>query len=218
MGADEVESQPTGRSGTEMLQQPANRVSEGFLPTEEKSLTNVQGDGERPQSAGISEATMDLVDFAPEWEPPGQLIGEQYQVIEWLGAGKCGVTYRAGDRELRRVVALKRLRSSQEAAREGIQRFLLQAQAIAPLNHRNIVKIHELGQDARGLFVVMEYLSGGDLRQKIERAGPMALEDSLDLIEAVGQGLAYAHEQSKGSFTAISGPPPLCWTETACPN
>ena len=83
------------------------------MPTKEKYLTDVRGGGESPQSGGISEALMDLLDFAPEWEPQGQLIGVRYQIIEPLGAGRYGVTYRAGDRDLHRLVALRRLRSTQ---------------------------------------------------------------------------------------------------------
>jgi len=178
-----------------MLRQTADHVPEGLLLTEGKPLPEMPGGGDGPQAGEISEALMDLLDFAPEWEPPGQLIGSRYQLIERLGAGRYGVTYRAGDTELHRLVALKRLRSARESAREGVRQFILRAQALIPLVHRNIIRVLELGKDAQGLFVVTEYLSGGDLRQRIEQDGAMALDESLALIDAVGQGLACAHQR-----------------------
>ena len=142
-----------------------------------------------------SPQTMDLVERAPVWESPGQPIGTHYEIIERLGSGGFGVTYRVLDTVLGREVAVKRLRAPEQAARKGIERFLLEAQAVARLNHRNIVMIHELGEDDRGLYIVMEYLAGGDLSQLIARRGALPLDEALGLIEAIGQGLTYAHRR-----------------------
>jgi len=149
----------------------------------------------RPIILTRSPQAMDRVERAPVWESPGQLIGTHYEIIERLGSGGFGVTYRVRDTVLDREVAVKRLRAPEQAARKGIERFLLEAQAVARLNHRNIVMIHELGEDDRGLYIVMEYLAGGDLLQAIASRGAFPLDEGLVLIEAIGQGLIYAHRR-----------------------
>jgi len=104
-----------------------------------------------------------------------------------------GVVYLAFDQNLRREVAIKRLLTGEDATKHGFDPLLREARAIAALNHRNIVTIHEVGEDQRGPFIVMEYLAGGDLRKAIHDAGKIDTAGSLAIIKALGQGLTYAH-------------------------
>ncbi|MCD6364438.1 MAG: protein kinase, partial [Planctomycetes bacterium] len=125
-----------------------------------------------------------------------RIIGEHYEILRQLGVGGMGVTYLARDTNLDREVAIKRLRAPDSSARTAIKRFLIEARAIAALNHRNIVTIYELGKDALGPFIVMEYLSGGDVHTLLRRSGPFELSKALEIINAVGRALAYAHHKN----------------------
>jgi formylglycine-generating enzyme required for sulfatase activity/tRNA A-37 threonylcarbamoyl transferase component Bud32 len=134
--------------------------------------------------------------YVPPAEAPGQVIADRYEILEQIGAGGMGVTYRALDRKLGREIAIKRLRAPSAAGRKGIERFLREARVIASLNHRNIVTVHEHDADEHGPFIVMQYVLGGDLSQRIERDGKIELTEALKIIKAVGQALAYAHRKS----------------------
>ena len=134
--------------------------------------------------------------YVPPTEAPGQVIAGRYEIREQIGAGGMGVTYRAFDRKLGREIAIKRLLARSAAGRKGIERFLREARVIASLNHRNIVTVHEHDADEHGPFIVMQYVSGGDLSQRIERDGKIDLTEALKIIKAVGQALAYAHRKS----------------------
>jgi pimeloyl-ACP methyl ester carboxylesterase len=123
---------------------------------------------------------------------PGQTIS-QYEVVEKLGRGGMGVVYKAMDRRLQRVVALKFLPSYLDADREVKLRFAREAQAIASLDHPNLCTIFEVGEAEDGqLFLVMPYYEGETLKRMIER-GPLPLATALDYGGQLCAGLAHAH-------------------------
>ena len=118
----------------------------------------------------------------------------RYEILELVGRGGMGVLYRAKDPVLERIVALKMMLvdfSRDPAARE---RFEREAKAVARLQHRNVVTIHELG-DADGTpYIVMEFLAGQDLDHLV-RGKTLSLVEKLDIVSQLCEGLGYAHEQ-----------------------
>ena len=119
----------------------------------------------------------------------------RYDIIELVGRGGMGVLYRARDRMLERDVALKMMHvdfSVDSAARE---RFEREAKAVARLQHRNVVTIHELGSADGSPYIVMEFLGGQDLDVRIRDGVPMTLTEKLDVAIQLCEGLGYAHEQ-----------------------
>jgi serine/threonine-protein kinase len=119
----------------------------------------------------------------------------RYDIIELVGRGGMGVLYRARDRMLERDVALKMMHvdfSVDSAARE---RFEREAKAVARLQHRNVVTIHELGSADGSPYIVMEFLSGQDLDVRLRDGAPMSLVEKLDVAIQLCEGLGYAHEQ-----------------------
>ena len=121
-----------------------------------------------------------------------------YEILERCGQGGMGVVYRARDRHLNRIVALKFLiaEEPEEGGTGGIQRFRREAEAIAALNHPAIATIFESGDWDGSPFLALEFLSGGTLRDKIRASPIQPTRKSSVMPQQLSSGLAFAH--SKG--------------------
>ena len=117
-----------------------------------------------------------------------------YKIVEKLGEGGMGVVYKAEDSKLRRDVAIKFLPNYITKSKEERIRFENEAQAAASLNHPNIATIHAIEEADNQIFIVMEYINGPELKEKME-AGEITLESSLSIIEQVASGLNAAHQK-----------------------
>jgi serine/threonine protein kinase len=126
---------------------------------------------------------------------PGTLIAGKYRIVEEVGAGGMGVVYKAEDLKLKRSVALKFLPPHLMDSPELKERFLVEAQATAALNHPNICVIHEVGESEDRPYIAMEYVEGETLRDRVKK-GPLETAEALDIITQVAAGLGEAH--SKG--------------------
>jgi serine/threonine protein kinase len=115
-----------------------------------------------------------------------------HEVLEVLGRGGMGVVLKAHDEKLQRIVALKVLAPPFAADPTARQRFVCEARAAAGIRHQNVVDIHAV-EEADGLpFLVMEYLTGGTLHERIER-GSLPIEEMLRIGHQAAEGLAAAH-------------------------
>jgi tRNA A-37 threonylcarbamoyl transferase component Bud32 len=118
----------------------------------------------------------------------------QLEILECLGRGGMGVVYKARQPRLNRIVALKIL--AQEKDRDGqfVERFTREAQALARLNHPNIVTVHDFGEAGGHCYLVMEFVDGLNLRQLLLN-GKMAPGQALTIVPKICEALQYAHEQ-----------------------
>src|SRR5512143_1477284 len=107
----------------------------------------------------------------------GQTVSH-YRILEKLGEGGMGVVYKAEDLKLKRIVALKFLPHHVSASKEEEARFLQEAQAAATLNHPNVCTIYDINDADAQQFIVMEYVEGKTLREKIA-GGPLPLEQAI---------------------------------------
>jgi TolB-like protein/tRNA A-37 threonylcarbamoyl transferase component Bud32/Tfp pilus assembly protein PilF len=119
-----------------------------------------------------------------------------YEILEEIGRGGMGVIYRARQQHSRRIVAVKRIPAHQVDSRETLVRFRREAEAVASLDHPNILPIYEVGESEERLpFFSMKYATGGSLRT----AAPKLRNDPRDCVRVmakVARAIAYAH--SKG--------------------
>jgi Tol biopolymer transport system component/tRNA A-37 threonylcarbamoyl transferase component Bud32 len=117
-------------------------------------------------------------------------IVSHYRILEKLGEGGMGVVYKARDTKLDRLVALKFLPPHLNASEQDEALFLQEARAAAALNHPHICTIHGVEEDAGRMFIVMEFIEGGTLREKIPYA---RVDDAIGVAIQIGEALQDAH-------------------------
>lgn len=134
----------------------------------------------------------------PAASPPPDLTGRtlgDFHVLRRIGTGGMGQVYLARQMSLKREVALKLLRDELSADRTALARFQAEAQAVAKLNHPNIVHIHQVGEADGVRYMVLEFVDGRNLRDYLARKGPPDLPIALSVIRQVALALQKAHEQ-----------------------
>ncbi|MFZ4767436.1 MAG: serine/threonine protein kinase [Roseimicrobium sp.] len=121
----------------------------------------------------------------------------RYKILEELGSGGAGAVFKAYDTQLDRYVAIKRLMTNEEAARQDAQSGGLkhEAASLATLQHPNVVAVFDLGTDEEGVFMVMELVEGETLADWVQTT-PMTLEDFQELAKQSLEALMGAHSQS----------------------
>ena len=129
---------------------------------------------------------------------PGQAFGPRYQVIKLLGAGGMGEVYHAWDQELAVAVALKVIRpeatAEPGAAAELHRRFKRELLLARQITHRNVVRIHDMGEFGGVKYITMPYVPGADLATILKREGKLTVPRALGIARQVAAGLAAAHE------------------------
>jgi serine/threonine-protein kinase len=124
----------------------------------------------------------------------GRLALPDYEVLEVLGRGGMAVVYKARQKSLRRVVALKVVLAGAHASAEEVARFRIEAEAVAELRHPHVVQIHEVGRHDGCPYCVLEYVEGGTLAEKLGgRALPT--EQAAALVEKLARAVHAAHER-----------------------
>lgn len=117
----------------------------------------------------------------------------RYEIKSPIGGGGMGTLYLARDPNTGRLVALKLLRANLDSG-DLRARFAREAQALASLNHPNIVNIYDSGEFRGSPFIVMEYVRGETLAEKIKRQAPLSLSQKLKLMVELCAGLLHAHD------------------------
>ncbi|MGB7597668.1 MAG: serine/threonine-protein kinase [Gallionella sp.] len=120
----------------------------------------------------------------------------RYEVLGELGQGAMGVVYKAKDPLIDRVVAIKTINLSlaMDEKEEYEGRFYQEAKAAGRLNHPNIVTIYDVGKSGDVAYIAMELLEGRELRDIMNEGALLPIDQVLNIVAQVAQGLAYAHE------------------------
>jgi uncharacterized protein (TIGR03067 family) len=172
-GATEPADIPTRALGTSELvagTEPATIASDGTVPPEDEELEFLAPPG-RPDSLGR--------------------LGH-YEVLEVLGRGGFGIVFRAFDDVLQRVVAVKVLAEQFAATSPARKRFTREARSSAQVRHENVVQVHAV-EDGPRPYLVMEFIPGETLQQRLDRTGPIDVPEVLRVGRQVAEGLAAAH-------------------------
>src|SRR3954454_7033373 len=124
-------------------------------------------------------------------EKPDLTIGS-YRLLEPLGSGGVSSVFRAVHTESGHEVAVKVLPRSLAKNPAMLQRFLREAKSAEALEHPNIVAIYDRGFDQGRHYLVLEYVEGGDLHDRVRSEGPLPVELALRVVREVAEGLRYA--------------------------
>ncbi len=166
-------------------QQPA--IAAGVLtppPTPTSSGSGSTGSGSSPSSSTIS--------FTLE---PGSDFGPRYRIEARLGEGGMGIVYKAYDKELDRTVAIKLLRVGVAAEAGAMQRFKQELLLASKISHKNILRIHDLG-DVNGIkFISMAYVEGEDLHAQLRRSGRLPMAQVVKIARQLCGALEAAHAE-----------------------
>ncbi len=133
-----------------------------------------------------------------------------YRLLRLLGRGGMGEVWLAHDTKLDREVAIKLMRRELMAREDAVKRFYREARAVARLNHPNIVQVYAIGEEGPIIYMVMEYVDGETVSQRLKRLGPLPLKECVNILLQAVEGLGYAcargiiHRDIKPSNMMIS--------------
>jgi serine/threonine protein kinase len=135
----------------------------------------------------------DGLEFLTPSQRPDSLgrIGH-YEVLQVLGKGGFGIVFRAFDDVLQRVVAIKVMAPQLAATSPARKRFLREARTSAAVRHENVVQVYEVGEQPLP-YLAMEFIPGETLQQRLDRTGPLDVQETLRIGRQIAEGLAAAH-------------------------
>ncbi|MEO1995803.1 MAG: protein kinase, partial [Planctomycetaceae bacterium] len=125
---------------------------------------------------------------------PGLRSFGDYELIQEIARGGMGVVYKARQTKLNRIVALKMILSGQLASSEDVQRFYVEAEAAASLEHPGIVPIHEIGEHDDQHFFSMGFIEGDSLDAQV-KDGPLPAREAAAVLRQIAEAIRYAHER-----------------------
>jgi serine/threonine-protein kinase len=181
---------------------PSSRQIETTAPTQQPApdAPGLSREEQTPQNTPAappedSPAAQPTTPFSePSCTPPIARRFGRYELLEEVAHGGMGVVYKAHDTLLERTVALKMLRAGLFASADEVERFQREARAVAQLNHPQIIKIYEVGQEDGRHYFTMPFVAGGNLtRCRVE--GGAEPGTVVSLIEKVARAVQHAHEQ-----------------------
>lgn len=180
----------------ETLVPPSKSDAATMVPSSGSDATMVPGSGS-PSVGGGGRSSGGSGGGAgnPEELAPGTVLAGRYEIVSVLGTGGMGSVYKAQDRELDRLVALKVIRP--ELARNAaiVDRFKQELRLSHKVTHRNVVRLYDLSEDQGMRFVTMELVAGRDLRTLLEERGKLPADEAVGVLEQIGLALEAAHNE-----------------------
>ncbi|AGB40855.1 serine/threonine protein kinase [Halobacteroides halobius DSM 5150] len=126
----------------------------------------------------------------------GRVLNGRYKLLERIGAGGMAIVYLGKDKLLDRKVAIKVLQPQFADNKKAVRRFNHEAKAVASLSHPNIVNIFDIGQEDNLHYIVMEYITGYDLKEVLKKQGRLELDRAVKITKGVCRALIKAHRNN----------------------
>jgi eukaryotic-like serine/threonine-protein kinase len=123
----------------------------------------------------------------------GTVLAQRYEILQTLGEGGMGAVYKARDRELNRMVALKVIRNDLANNPSIIQRFKQELVLAHQVTHKNVIRIYDLGESEGLKFITMEFIEGEDLRSLINKNQKLTPTEAVEIMQQVCRALEAAH-------------------------
>jgi len=162
----------------------------GIIMVTQMAASDASQSHENGRSGAGSESNS--IEFAPQFELPCEF--GQYTLLEEIGRGGRGIVYRAIRRSDRQSVAIKMILKGDFASADDRQRFDAEAQAIAKLDHPNIIPIYEIGQHQQRSYFCMKLIEGDALSDRLLR-GPLESHEAARLMGQISRAIGHAHQQ-----------------------
>jgi eukaryotic-like serine/threonine-protein kinase len=121
------------------------------------------------------------------------VLGNRYRLLHQVGKGGMADVFEAYDQMLERPVAIKLLKQNFSTDESFRERFRQEAKSAANLTHPNIVTVYDFGLDPRGIYIVLEFVAGKDLKSRIKERKVFSLQEGIPLVIQACNGLGYAH-------------------------
>ena len=130
---------------------------------------------------------------SPSMLQPGAVLGQRYEILQILGEGGMGAVYKARDRELNRMVALKVIRPELAGSQAIIDRFKQELLLATRVTHKNVIRIYDLSEAEGMKFITMEFVEGEDLRGLMQEKKKLAPAEAVEIMLQVCRALEAAH-------------------------
>lgn len=122
-------------------------------------------------------------------------LDDRYETLGQLGEGGMGEVFKAREKDLNRIVAIKILRTELVSDKEHRQRFIREGKILASLDHRNIVSVYKIGVVQDSVYIVCEFVDGVSLSSLIAQSERLSYERAIGLVLQVCDAVAYAHQR-----------------------
>ncbi len=174
------------------------------LPASDRTLTITPS-----TTPGTPGASAPRIDGMSGWSAPaavlgagssspielGRIIGHRYEILQMLGEGGMGTVYKARDREVDRLVALKVIRPELAQNADALHRFKQELILARQVTHRNVIRIFDLGEADGVKFITMEFIDGRDLKSLIREKGKFTPKEATDVVLQVCKALEVSHAE-----------------------
>src|SRR5262249_21644030 len=148
----------------------------------EQAIAQLKGQATTAEAAsgGPDAAESEGIDFLAPSEQPGHLGRlDHYEILEVVGKGGFGIVFKAFDETLRRIVAIKALAPALAGNATARKRFTREARAAAPISDEHVVAIHAVEEVGPVPYLVMQFVAGCSLQDRLDRSGPLELKEIL---------------------------------------
>jgi WD40 repeat protein len=202
---EELTANGEGGSAGEKVMNPEHEPRLEFLQSLEASLCAA---AEAAGGAGLNGTPLDslratlpslLALPSSAWHRQPRAVASElptvagYEILGELGRGGMGIVYKARQLSLQRIVALKMILAGPHTSPQERERFRREAEAVAALQHPNIVQVHEVGAEAGRPWLALEFVEGGSLAQRLDGT-PRPAYPSAELVETLARAMHHAHE------------------------